>query len=592
MKKKKEFRGCFSRMISRRKWILVICVVASFFIPVKFPPQYRVSVEIQFVLPPKIKNEREIRFWLAEQVRELKSFNVVEQAAKDLGLVTPYMNDSQIIDVVTKLNRNIDFELLTSTRSVRLFIVSDEDFGLAEILNKMFSVYMKGIDNPQISESQIQEEAIDVLSKAKLDLEKELRKAEEILLAAEHELRIFTDQMVTYNVGENEKELARLRSELENLMAYYTEQHPEVISLNKKIIETEKHLEKIRALSSKQALKKAELQKKVDIAKREYGEIKNKIDYIYAREQEAQRQKVEAVATRAQASIVDVKKERLLSSSLKVAKRLKYLLFSLMIGLMLSLTLEKVDRSIWGYKEVRPDLGLSPIGVIPKVSKVKDKSGKESVLVHNYPSHSAYAQGYESLRTSLQFANLALPIKTITITSSYPKEGVALTGANLAISLAQIGSKVALVDADLRFSVIHKMFNLDSTSGLTDLLKGESSLQEVIKNTDVANLKIITCGSQCPNVGGVLDKEKISITLENLKKVFDTVIIVTPALFKFTDGYVFASQSDRSIIVVRVKKTPREAIRKTKSLLESVNARILGVVLNETSSSGLGKFHS
>src|SRR5680860_397476 len=167
-----------------------------------------------------------------------------------------------------------------------------------------------------------------------------------------------------------------------------------------------------------------------------------------------------------------------------------------------------------------------------------------------------------------------------TVTSSVPEEGKTTTATNLAITLAQAGQKVMLVEADLRRPKVAGMLRLESAVGLTTVLVGRVDLREAIQDHSVPNLSVLTSGALPPNPAELLQSLAMGEVLTRLRAEYDVIIIDAPPLLPVTDAALLASQSDGALIVVRHGKTTRDQLRHAIERLDSVDARALGVVLN------------
>lgn len=191
------------------------------------------------------------------------------------------------------------------------------------------------------------------------------------------------------------------------------------------------------------------------------------------------------------------------------------------------------------------------------------------------------AEAYKTLRTNIQFSSYDNEVKTIVVTSATPGEGKTTTAVNLAVTFAQGGSKTILIDCDLRKPMVHKIFNLSNQFGLSNLLIGDIEFEEAIKKTPVERLSVLTSGTKPPNSSDLLASLKMQSFLSLIKEKYDYIIIDTPPITILTDAQILSKYSDGCIIVVASGRTDKEAAIRSKHLLQNVNARILGVVLNK-----------
>lgn len=196
---------------------------------------------------------------------------------------------------------------------------------------------------------------------------------------------------------------------------------------------------------------------------------------------------------------------------------------------------------------------------------------------------------FRTLRTNIQFKNYGKPVKSLLITSTMPGEGKSWTAANLAITFAQTGKKVILVDADMRKGTQAKLFEIPSAPGLSNYLSGldsmgekiEENIQAFINQTEVENLSVMTAGNVPPNPAELLISPKLQSTVRDLKRMFDIVIFDTTPSILVTDAVILATQVDLSIIVTEYKKTKTEDLDRVKKEILNVGGRIAGVVINK-----------
>ncbi|MFN7622283.1 MAG: CpsD/CapB family tyrosine-protein kinase, partial [Acidobacteriota bacterium] len=170
--------------------------------------------------------------------------------------------------------------------------------------------------------------------------------------------------------------------------------------------------------------------------------------------------------------------------------------------------------------------------------------------------------------------------RTILFTSSQPAEGKTTTAVNTAISLAQTGAAVLVIDADLRRPRVHKVFSLKNNSGLSSFLAGDGELAAQIQ-VAMPNLFVLPVGPLPPNPAELLGSARMKQVLETLAANFDHIIIDSPPVASFADSLILSALVDGVIIVVKGGVTPREMAQRTQAHLRSVGARILGVVINQ-----------
>ncbi|MFE1242840.1 CpsD/CapB family tyrosine-protein kinase [Fictibacillus sp. NPDC058756] len=212
--------------------------------------------------------------------------------------------------------------------------------------------------------------------------------------------------------------------------------------------------------------------------------------------------------------------------------------------------------------------------------KRKKMFNNQRLLVADLNSKSPVFESYRTLRTNIQFASVDQEIKKIVITSPKPGEGKSTTVANLAIAFAQQGKKVLLIDADLRKPTVANTFSLPNTSGLTNVLSRQSNLEQVVQQSAVENLYILTSGPLPPNPSELLGSNSMKELVSKAENEFDIILFDSPPVLAVTDAQVLTNLSDGTILVVRSGSTDQDAAKKAKDLLQVGNSRLLGVVLN------------
>jgi capsular exopolysaccharide synthesis family protein len=206
-------------------------------------------------------------------------------------------------------------------------------------------------------------------------------------------------------------------------------------------------------------------------------------------------------------------------------------------------------------------------------------------LIINEDVKTPIGEAYRTIRTNIQFSMPKGQLRTMLITSTGPEEGKSTTTANLAITMAESGNRVLLIDADLRKSVVHKMFQLPNLKGLTNVLAEDLDYREILRSTKVKGLDILTGGPKPPNPSELLGSEKMRTFLESLKKDYDIIILDTPPVLPVTDAAILASQVDGVVIVSSYGHTTFDGLDRAKVQLENVDAKILGVILNKVPTS-------
>lgn len=210
---------------------------------------------------------------------------------------------------------------------------------------------------------------------------------------------------------------------------------------------------------------------------------------------------------------------------------------------------------------------------------------------NTYSSGSGFRtkEAYKSLRTNIQFLLINEKSNVIVFTSANVGEGKSTTTVNTAITMAEAGARVLIVDADLRRPVLHKMMNIELTPGLTNLFSGKNSLREVIRPSNYPRLDLCTSGALPPNPAELLGSEQMKKFLEIVSEKYDYVFIDTPPVNAVTDSLVLTKMVAGYIYVIRQGQTDTDSLAHAIQSAEFVDAKILGIVLNDVKSSENGK---
>lgn len=172
------------------------------------------------------------------------------------------------------------------------------------------------------------------------------------------------------------------------------------------------------------------------------------------------------------------------------------------------------------------------------------------------------------------------------VTSAGPSEGKTSIAGNLAVALAQTGKRTVVVGGDLRKPTVHQLFGLPNAVGLTNVLLGQASLDDAMKETPVENLKVITAGPTPPNPAELLGSKAMENVLRELTKAYDFIIIDAPPVIAVADALIMSRYVDGTLLVVAMNQTPRELVKRAKDQLDQVGAKLLGVVANKTEIKG------
>jgi capsular exopolysaccharide synthesis family protein len=276
------------------------------------------------------------------------------------------------------------------------------------------------------------------------------------------------------------------------------------------------------------------------------------------------------------------------------------LVLSLGFGMAFAIFLEYLNDTVRSTEDVEKMLHLPTLAVIPAIGDLKgpgrrllpgrggakDNNGNwrnSNELLLDADARSPLAEAYRHLRTSVLLSTAGRPPKSLLITSSVPSEGKTTTAINTAISLAQTGAKVLVIDADMRRPRLHSLFDIDKRLGLSSILSSEMSEAEVfsmIEQHEQSGLYLLTAGPIPPNPAELIGSEQMRRLIASLEPTFNHIIIDSPPIASFTDGVLISSIVDGVLLVVHGGKSTRDVVRRSQQLLHDVGAKIFGVVLN------------
>lgn len=210
------------------------------------------------------------------------------------------------------------------------------------------------------------------------------------------------------------------------------------------------------------------------------------------------------------------------------------------------------------------------------------KRKKTSHLITKLKPQSTITEQFRTIRTNLQFSSIDNEVTSVLVTSAGPQEGKSTTAANLAIVYAQQGKKTLLIEADLRKPVLHYMFQLESWTGLSNVLIGETVLEEAVESvTGVEFLDVLSSGPIPPNPSELLISTPMKGLLQHAKTLYDFIIIDSPPILAVTDAKIIANMTEGSLFVIRSGSTPTNEARQSIRSLEDTKAKPLGVILND-----------
>ena len=257
----------------------------------------------------------------------------------------------------------------------------------------------------------------------------------------------------------------------------------------------------------------------------------------------------------------------------------------LLLGIGVAVLRESLDTTIKGVEEVAEILDASVLGSIRF-----DPGAVRRPLITELDSHNPRVEAFRVLRTNLQFVDVDSPSRVYVVTSSLPEEGKTTTATNLAITLAQAGQRVALVEADMRRPRISEYLRLENAVGLTTTLIGRVDLADAVQQWGDEGLHVLTSGTTPPNPAELLQSRAMHDVVARLRAAYDIVLLDSPPLLPVTDAALLSTVSDGVLIVVRHGVTTRDQLRESVSRLTNVGGRIIGAIVNRAPERGSDKY--
>ena len=266
----------------------------------------------------------------------------------------------------------------------------------------------------------------------------------------------------------------------------------------------------------------------------------------------------------------------------------------MLAGLGAAIMMEMNDTSIQSIEDVTECTGLEVIGTIPSMRFGKGRRGRKrgdyvpitdedqihACIVTQHDPKSPVSEAYRTLRTRFQLATIQEKPRTVLVTSAVPGEGKTTTAVNMAVTFADSGMRVLLIDTDLRRPNVHHVLRMERGPGLADLLREDLDPHSIIRPTRVENLWMASSGRVPPNPSELIGSDKMRRLMRDLGEEFDLVMCDAPSILVVTDPVLMAKDVDTVVLVVSAKYARRETVAHAKKLLETANANIAGVVLN------------
>ena len=453
-----------------------------------------------------------------------------------------------------------------------------------------------------------------------------LQGAEERSLSSEHAFS-FAGATSAYN-SLNDR-LVQLALQKNMLLVGYTEDFPQVVEIKEQMREV------IRSMTRQLVAQEKALAASLGILKRQIADTENKLRMIPEKGLELTRlERTVGVDMEVYTLLEKKYQEALIQENVRLEEvqivkpaleptaainepkttvnTVLGLIIGLILGVVFAFLIETFDTSIGAIEEIEAFLETRVLGIIPflKMDDVKEALKGQLVgdvhdemlkrqfrLISHFLPTSTLSENYRALRTNFNFLSVEKNIKSVTITSTYPEEGKTSVTCNLAITMAQTGRKVLLVDGDFRRPVISRVFGLEAVPGftdvilgnyewhsvirsVTDLMMGKMSVEDVTKTPGLDNLFILTSGTSAPNPAELIGSKSVNELMAIFRDEYDMVLIDAPPVLAATDATIWSGMADGVILVYQVGRAARGALKRAKAQLDNVKAQVLGIVLN------------
>ena len=616
----------YLRVIRKRMRIIILSVflvmASTIYYTNKQIPIYRTSCRVKIEQRKSVAEIlTELVTWspgdvIASQANFIKSYPIMEKVAERLKAINPEMGESQRMGIIKGLQAQITTGQIEITNIIAITAVSSKPIQATNLVNTVAEVYA------DFHFEDKKREAAQTKNFVKGQLDNylnELRESEMALQRFRQEYPLVMERDITAgNPIQNDpritslkQEIVKLDLELISLKSKYTDMHPAVEAVMRKLFKAKEDLyEAINQVAAQQKdlsvkeIRLVQLKRNITLATEMYSMFRTK--HEEARILEAEKARDVTVIERASVPTNPISPN--VSSNIMIG-----ILSGLLIGFIMAFVTESLDTSIGRVDDIEEMLQVPVLGIIPsttmekgkKYRKTKPKKGEQLVdgasiqsrLVTLFKPSSIAAEAYKSLRTNLDLTGLKKTGNSIVITSAAPKEGKTQTLCNLAIAMAQAGQRVVLVGSDFRKPAVFKLFGLQRSPGLsevlignvpwkealntvTDMLIGGFEYERILRARGIENIHIITCGERTPNPSELLNLDEMNNLIQELKQNFDVVLLDCPPTLPVADSAILGAKVDGVILVYQAGKTSRYALLRTKNQLEHLNVKIMGVVIN------------
>ncbi|MEZ4415104.1 MAG: polysaccharide biosynthesis tyrosine autokinase [Gemmatimonadota bacterium] len=410
-------------------------------------------------------------------------------------------------------------------------------------------------------------------------------------------------------------QLNTLENNLTDMLQFRERTHPDVVAVERNVRQIESQLEELaRSYQASLRNQLAGLDSRLSAFGAELERIPQKD--VQQRRLERRRETLEALNNQLQTRLKEAEIARAIEpgdvriSDLAIyprdpirPRKGRSLVLSVLLGLSLGLGLaglrDYLDETVHTREDLSKVTGLPVLALIPRIQHAANGSRRTSKTIQNrlvtrFDASNPASEAYRAFRTNITFLDLERKAQVLVLTSPGPSEGKSTSAANLAITLAQQGRKILLVDCDLRRGIVHKVFEGTKEPGLTNILLGQATLDDALHSVALdegAQLFVLPTGTLPPNPSELLGSQPMHKLMGSLRERFDLVLLDSPPLNVVTDAAVLGTLADGVILIARAGATARESLRFATDQLKAVQAPVSGVVLNDVDLSGRDRYY-
>jgi succinoglycan biosynthesis transport protein ExoP len=547
-----------------------------------------------------------------------------QKLANTVALTYKELHSEQQMKRTTEAIKYIDDQLRNVREKLR---GAEDEFNRFSQQNQLISIDLQS--EKLLARAQAIQTDISKQREGRRDLESLLGQLDAFVKNPGGEAKNFHSSKANAQYQAANDALVTLMLKRTTLLEDYTPKHPEVVEISRRIAEDAKKMLyllklQIRDMELREGEMRedlAEVERKTNLLmqkKLEFDRLKRKVDLYNDMTALLERKNQEALIRQAEKpeEITIVKPALLPSEPINPPKTATTgamgVLIGLVLGLVAAFIVETFDTSLGAIEDVEETLGTQVLGVIPyadpkeiyeSIEEKESEKAKDSPFLHtadlvsHFSPKSMIAESFRALRTNIQFKDAEKKVRTLAITSASPQEGKTLCSINVAITMAQAGMKTLLVGSDMRKPMLSRVFGVEASPGLTDILlgnhpwrdtvktitdiiMGKMSLDEVMITPGLDNLHIITAGSIPPNPTVLIESGRLREFMEEAQKEYDLIIFDSPPILSTADAVVLGGKVDGVLLVYRVGSVSRGLLKRAATQLKQVKCNILGVILN------------